>query len=662
VTALIVSPTTAGHVLAGLEGAGVYKTVNGGFSWGLVLGATGQDFTFAPAEGPFGAYYAATPSGVFRSSSNGMTWLPAGLGGLDVRAIEHHPASSALLAALPSGDVRRSTDSGANWVPADSGLGSANIYSLAADPSAAGVAYACGLGFFPDKDLFKTTNMGVSWTPIESPAFPPFITPLVIVVDPTLPSRVFFASLGYGVFRSTDGGATWDSASVGIGDREVVSLAPHPTQPGTLVCGTQRRAVYLTTNAGASWVERSRGLSGNKTLAIVADPPSHRLWVGDRTGIILSTNDGAGWFYSDFEADIGAQANALALDPHNPNRLYAGTSNAFFKGDVLLSTDGGAAWSIAYSPTAGPVFDVVVDPGDSRFVYAAFSWDLIPGGVARSTDSGVGWTEVSLGNVGVICLAIDPSDPTRILAGTDNGLQESTDRGASFHVIGLLGRFIQDVVFVPSHPESVYVATNGAGVMRSGDGGFSFVSASGGLASLDVRELAVIDRPGHILVAATRLGPFRTSNHGAQWTAWDDALPVKDAQAALARSDVPVVYLGTEGAGLWLRADSLATDVPLPGNSPPALLVLEPPAPNPVRGLEATIAFSLGAAGRARVDVFDVSGRLVRRLIDEPRGPGRHVVEWDCRDDRGRVVGSGGYVIRVEGGSARASRRLVVLR
>src|SRR5262245_58540295 len=444
VSALIVSPTMVGHVLAGLEGVGVYMTVNGGISWALVLGATAQDFTFSPAEGPFGAYYAATPSGVFRSTSNGTTWQSAGLSGLDVRAIEHHPVSNALLAAMPSGDVRRSTDSGVTWVSANSGLGSANIYSIAADPSTAGVVYACGLGFFPDKDVFKTTNMGVSWTPIESPAFPSFITPLAIVVDPTTPSRVFFASLGYGVFRSTDGGATWDSASVGIGDREVLSLAAHPTQPGTLVCGTQRRAVYVTTNAGASWVERSRGLSGNKIIAIAADPASHRLWVGDRTGIILSTNDGANWVYSDFEGDIGAQANALALDSGEPDCLFAGTSNAFFKGDVLRSTNGGATWSIAYSPTAGPVYDVVVDPSDNRFVYAAFSWDVIPGGVARSTDSGVTWTEVSFGNAGGTSLAIDPSDPTRILAGTDNSLQESTDRGVSFHAIALVGRNVQD--------------------------------------------------------------------------------------------------------------------------------------------------------------------------------------------------------------------------
>ncbi len=88
-------------------------------------------------------------------------------------------------------------------------------------------------------------------------------------------------------------------------------------------------------------------------------------------------------------------------------------------------------------------------------------------------------------------------------------------------------------------------------------------------------------------------------------------------------------------------------------------------APNPFGSLTA-IEFDVPAstAGEAAVSVtiYDVAGRLVRRLLDGRLPTGRHGVTWDCRDDRGAELSSGVYFARVVSGRAAAQRKLVVIR
>ncbi|MGE5177753.1 MAG: InlB B-repeat-containing protein [Bacteroidota bacterium] len=93
----------------------------------------------------------------------------------------------------------------------------------------------------------------------------------------------------------------------------------------------------------------------------------------------------------------------------------------------------------------------------------------------------------------------------------------------------------------------------------------------------------------------------------------------------------------------------------------PAVTRLLAPAPNPT-GSASTIAFELAQAGPARVTVHDVSGRLVRRLVDERRDLGRHAVLWDGRTDHGSSVAAGVYCVRFEGAGKALTRKLVVVR
>jgi hypothetical protein len=83
--------------------------------------------------------------------------------------------------------------------------------------------------------------------------------------------------------------------------------------------------------------------------------------------------------------------------------------------------------------------------------------------------------------------------------------------------------------------------------------------------------------------------------------------------------------------------------------------------PNPFRDVT-RLRFTLAEAGPVGVSVFDVSGRLVRKLFDGARAVGPIEVEWDGRDDRGRKVGNGLYFARVEDGRGRRTARVIVRR
>lgn len=99
---------------------------------------------------------------------------------------------------------------------------------------------------------------------------------------------------------------------------------------------------------------------------------------------------------------------------------------------------------------------------------------------------------------------------------------------------------------------------------------------------------------------------------------------------------------------------------PVP-DGPIAALRLAPNVPNPFNP-STTLRFELPDAGRARVVVFDLAGKLVRTLADGPYAAGRHEVVWDGRDAAGRDLGSGNYLARVEFAGRSESVRMTLVR
>jgi hypothetical protein len=113
------------------------------------------------------------------------------------------------------------------------------------------------------------------------------------------------------------------------------------------------------------------------------------------------------------------------------------------------------------------------------------------------------------------------------------------------------------------------------------------------------------------------------------------------------------------GAVVTAVGDTFAEAAGLPGAAPTAFRMY-PARPNPVV-TRTTLAFDLPAAGFVRAALYDVSGRLVRVLANEPLEAGRHERAWDRRDGTGRAVSSGVYFLRLDAGSHRSRQKIVVV-
>jgi hypothetical protein len=116
-----------------------------------------------------------------------------------------------------------------------------------------------------------------------------------------------------------------------------------------------------------------------------------------------------------------------------------------------------------------------------------------------------------------------------------------------------------------------------------------------------------------------------------------------------------VVYGPAPNQVVLVEEDALVPVLPPP--TPPPLRVLAP-FPNPFPSA-VTLALSLGEPARVRIEIFDLQGRPVRRLLDRRLEAGDHVFGWDGEDARGRPVPRGVYFYRVSSGGTRVVKKLV---
>jgi hypothetical protein len=133
------------------------------------------------------------------------------------------------------------------------------------------------------------------------------------------------------------------------------------------------------------------------------------------------------------------------------------------------------------------------------------------------------------------------------------------------------------------------------------------------------------------------------------------------------RSSAGVVVAGTATSGAYqLRhgfwGGGASPTTASPGEAAiPLAFHLHPNIPNPFNP-RTSIHYDLPAEGRVVMSLYNVQGRLVRRLVDEVRPAGRHMAIWDGTDQGGRQAASGVYVLRIAAGEDRARRAITLLR
>jgi photosystem II stability/assembly factor-like uncharacterized protein len=358
------------------------------------------------------------------------------------------PPEAKALAALPLREIGPALTSG-------------RIVDLAIDPGDPRhwyVAVACG-------GVWETRNAGHSWAPIFDGQASFSIGCLAL--DPGRPLTVWVGSgennsqrsvsYGDGVYKSLDGGKSWQNvglkSSEHIGriaidprDGDVVWVAAQ----GPLWADGGERGLYKTTDGGATWTQVLAISERTGVTDLVADPRDpdvviaaayqrrRHVWTlingGPESGLHKTTDGGKTWRKLTRglpDGDVGRIG--LAQAPSRPDVVYA-IIEARDKAGVYRSLDGGESWEKRSSYVSGsPQYyqELFVDPHEHDRVYSMDVWMQV------STDGGKTFGPVGekAKHVDNHALWIDPADTRHLICGCDGGIYESFDRGATWRFL-----------------------------------------------------------------------------------------------------------------------------------------------------------------------------------------------------------------------------------
>ncbi len=378
-----------------------------------------------------------------------------------------------------------------------------------------------------------------------------------LAFHPTNPDIIYAAIASGGVFKSVDGGSTWDpifdeGPVLTIGD-----IAIDPSDPDVIYVGTGE-----------------------------ANAASHS-WFG--IGMFKSVDAGNTWSYIGLEET--RYIGRIVIDPHDTDRIWvAGTGSLFARNPergIYRSLDAGDTWDLVLSvsdSTAG--IDVAIDPAKPDTVYAAM-WERVRGltyrksgghtsGIYRSHNGGDTWIELTTGlpsgaNVGRIGLSVAASSPNVIYAiyaddpGYFDGVYKSTNGGDSWsrtndgtmlNLYSSFGWYFGQIAVDPSDPDRAFAM--GVPFYRTQNGGASWQEV-GESNHVDHHAMAFDPTDPSRIFEGNDGGIYVSTNSGTSWTKLYDQPTNQFYEIEIDYQNPQRLYGGTQDNGT-LRTVTGGTD------------------------------------------------------------------------------------------------------
>jgi len=293
--------------------------------------------------------------------------------------------------------------------------------------------------------LFISTDTARTWTPTAGTDALPNTQTSSVCLDYTNDS-ILYISTGdpdyyyddYGIWKSTDGGATFNPANTGIGNRLAVEILMDPLNHLNLIAATDD-GIWKSTDGAATWTET---FVGGQFKSMKMKPGSnHILYAVTDTLYYKSTDMGSSWtnITSGLTFPVGNWGLRVAVTAADTNDVYIATTNGY--GEIFKSTDGGNNFNLVYSCDTQCIvcYDSTItsgSQGDYNFTFnvnPANANELLLGShcVWRSTDGGQTWSWRTQWwdqiHTDMHDIEFYPYDPSIRFNGNDGGVWMSTD-------------------------------------------------------------------------------------------------------------------------------------------------------------------------------------------------------------------------------------------
>jgi photosystem II stability/assembly factor-like uncharacterized protein len=434
---LAVDPATPSSIfiLAGLPSsplADLYQSADGGTSWvPLAISLDAERIIPDPVTASIIYVYGLSTHAAYKSTDGGRSFTPSDAGtptegssggspgyvsvsGPTGTMIPLKSSPNTFLLTWPSGGIYRTQTAAQTWSPQNDGISAFNGIALAFDPQLPTTVY---LATVNGGGIFKSTDSGITWAQLVRGSV------RVISVDPFDSSHLLAAAGG--LIESHDGGTTWANISSSLpnptGTAFITGINFHPKQQGLIFVGTTGGGLGLlrTSDGGATYSTASVGLSSTDVGGCIAVNPQNpqMLLIADGVGIATSKDGGNTWAETPSTVTCPFSVDAKS----SPSTIYAAQMPNAYSAVGAKSTDFGKTWTtlsggsnlVADPSTANSVFSI----GNSGYSVEGWSPDagvtwypLLTDGLGQTLVDPGGWETIGLSASGQ-GLIIAPSSP-----------------------------------------------------------------------------------------------------------------------------------------------------------------------------------------------------------------------------------------------------------
>ncbi len=421
-----------------------------------------------------------------------MEWRNLGpyRGGRSLTAVGHSSQPLTYYFGATGGGVWKTTDGGANWVcVSDKFFNSSSVGALAIAPSDPNVLYT-GMGetdirgnIAMGDGVYRTTDAGATWKHVGLKETQSIAK---IVVHPQNPDVVYVAAMGRifgqnkerGVYRSTDGGATWKQILFKNEKTGAVTIAMDPANPRVLYAalwqayraphemssGGEGSGLWKSTDGGDTWTDITRnaglpkGIIGKIGLS-VSPVNSNLVWAlieNDNGGLFRSDDAGKTWTRITDDRNLRQRAwyySRIYADPKNPETIYATNVN-FHK-----SVDGGKTFK-TIGTMHGDHHDLWLDPANPERMILADD-----GGASVSQNGGKTWTAQDIPTAQFYHVALDNQTPYRVYGAQQDNTSVSVTSRSGGGEIGMrdwFGTAGGESGYITPHPAKPHIIFGGS--------------------------------------------------------------------------------------------------------------------------------------------------------------------------------------------------------